>query len=453
MEINRRQFLSACGSAFLINGLQLGFSRQAMAASSSKPHTLIYVFLRGGIDGLNLIVPTDGEARANYEKYRDYGKSGSIALPRAGATNGPLALADNWGINPNAAELRDIWQDKNLAVIHTTGMLAGENTRSHFDAQKFIEHGTVANTNTQPLTGWLARYLNGLNGLDNFSVPAFSANSTTANSLSGFSRPIALDSFDGFSPVYYARTIYPHDETFFEKSYLQTLTDVYKGSSEMDNAMQVAQELINTVREQDFDNITPPSGANYPKDGNGRLKAISKDFHRVAQMIRAGGDLGLQTATVDVGGWDTHENQHSAYYSYDDRLAELSAAIGAFYNEMAATGHGKDYTMVIQSEFGRRVRQNGNKGTDHGTGNVMMVIGDKVNGGRFYGQAPTLAESTLFGREDVPAYTDYRKVLREVLGVGLNVSNNDLATIFPGYSDTSMLRFMKSPILFTDGFE
>lgn len=447
MTISRRTFLGGCASVCFLNGVQLSVSRQAWA-NTGEPHTLIYVFLRGGIDGLNFVCPTEGEARGHYEGYRK-----NIAVPRIGATNGALSLANGWGFNPSAASLKEVWQDKNLAIIHACGMPEGFSTRSHFDAQKYLERGITANASTSTVTGWLGRYLNGV-PTDNDILPAVSSGMSGTESLVGFLDSVSVNSLEGFDPVSGANE--------FRKNYYRMIANTYRGSDALDLSVNASLELVKTLSSIDPDAYAAPKDVKYPAYDNGRLKGISNDFRRVAKLLRTNPDLGVHAATINVGGWDTHNRQgDDGQGGYGAKLKDLADAVSAFYQEMEVVGLGKRYTMIIQSEFGRRVRENEDKGTDHGTGNPLFVIGDKVKGGKLYGRAPTLRSSELFQSEDVPVTTDYRKVIREILGKGLKVDTAGLAKILPNYRDRAVLNLMNGKIvegqqdgvIFSDGFE
>lgn len=446
MTINRRTFLGGCASVCFLNGVQLSISRQAWA-NTSESHTLIYVFLRGGIDGLNFICPTEGETRGLYEDYRK-----NIAVPRIGTTNGALVLADGWGVNPSASSLREIWQDKNLAIIHACGMPAGFSTRSHFDAQKYLERGITANAPTNTITGWLGRYLNGV-PTDSDILPAVSSGISGAESLIGFENSASVNSLEGFHPI---------SDKYFRENYTKMIGKMYSGREALDLSVDASLELVKTLSSIDPRQYDAPKNVKYPAYSDGRLKGISNDFRRVAKLLRVNPDLGVHAATINVGGWDTHNRQGDAGQGgYGSKLKDLADAVSAFYQEMEAVNLGSRYTMIIQSEFGRRVRENADRGTDHGTGNPLLVIGDKIKGGKFYGSAPTLRSSELFQSEDVPVTTDYRKVIREILGKGFSVNTTDLAKILPDYNDRDLLNLLdgdiaegkKEGVIFSDGFE
>lgn len=438
MGINRRKFLGACASACLINGVQLSLSKEAFAAGK-KTHTLIYIFLSGGMDGLSFVCPIDGNLRDNYDRYRRV-----IAVPEVGKKNGALKLGQEkeWGINPHAESIQSLWNNKKLAIIHATGMDAGHSTRSHFESQRLIETGSVFNS-TKLFTGWMKRYLDTLNLSSDVIVPAVSAGLSQMISLSGFRDGFAVQDLPSYNAIQYGKRE-------FEHNFLEALKGIYaSGDKQLERNVRNALDFLDGPV-QNISGIAPPSGL-YPTHREGLL--FGKKFRTIAQIMRSKEPLGLQAATLDLGNWDTHRNQGTTHGLFANKLKSLCQCISAFTKEMEMSGHGKDYTIIVQSEFGRRVRENANQGCDHGTGNMMMIIGDKVRGGKFYGDAPELTDDTLFESQDIATTTDYRQVISEVLRHGCNVSGENLSGIFPGYDGGKPLNFMKSSIVFSDSFE
>lgn len=442
MNLSRRHFMGGCAALGLSAGAQFSWLPKAHAGTSSAQHTLIYVFLRGGLDGLNLVCPTSGVARTNYENYRP-----TIAVPKVGETDGALALADGWGLNPRASGFHDLWQQGKLAIVHATGMPAGFSTRSHFDAQRFIEHGSVAQLPSMPVDGWMARYLEGTTSVTGAFLPAVSTTGSPVASLAGFPQTASIGSIDNFHAV---------GEKGLRDDYLALLQGIHAGQNGLlPQAVLNAKGLIQKLGEVS-DELTPH--ADYPKYDNGRLRRTSQNFHDITRFMKNGPvNFGLHAVAVNIGGWDTHRSQGAdGGGGYGNRVAEFTGAIAAFFKEAATHGFANQFTIIVQSEFGRRVKENADRGTDHGTGNPMFVLGNNIRGGKFYGTAPTLNSNELFQREDVPVTTDYRQVLAEVLANGLGIGERRLGEVFPNYTQPAELNLVRNKVvevLFASGFE
>lgn len=463
MHISRRTFMGGCAGLGVASGMQLAWAPEAKAAGNQ--HLIIYLFLRGGMDGLNFVCPISGATRANYEGHRPY-----IQIPLPGQTNGAIALADGWGLNPRACVRLDgsgnkqyngafkkLWDDGDLAIVHGTGMPPGYSTRSHFDAQEHIERGITENSPTNPFDGWLARYLESQNIPASALIPAVSTDGRPVDSLSGFLRTSAVDSLDDFHWLSNDGLRNP-DDTSMREHFLTMMKSVYSNTDPLGKAALHANEMIDVVDAavKADSGLTPHAG--YPRNSRDDLLSLGSDLHDITRLLHSSLDFGLRVATINVGGWDTHRQQEYQYAgNFGGKVETLTRSIAAFVAETKALGMGDRYTMIVQSEFGRRVRENADRGTDHGTGNVMFVIGQNVRGGQFYGTAPSLRSGELFGGEDVPVTTDYRHVIGEVLQDKANVTPAALSGILPGYSvPQRMGLFQDEPPLgtiFTSGFE
>ncbi len=430
----RRSFLKGCGGAALAScaGVTLLYSEDALAANTYD--TVVHLFLRGGWDGLNFVMPTTGASRIHYEQARP-----QLAIAASGAYGAlPLTLADGsstgFGMHPSATGLHDLWNDKYLAIVHSCG-LATVVTRSHFDAQLYLDLGTPGSRVSS--TGWLSRAWNFHPGKVGTGavVPVLGVANTQPASLMGSTAALTMGSPSDFQlnagawQWQMARSGSPTGL----RGVNETLSDLWAGTSTLESAGQRANGSLNTIATQAFGAL--PS--DWPNNG------FSQQLWTIAQSIRL--NLGLRYATLDLGGWDTHEGQGSAgagYHYYQNKIAELSSGLHAFFNALQASGHMSRTTVIVQSEFGRRVRENANAGTDHGYGNPMLVLGGTVNGRRFYGKWLGLKPEVLspyYG--DVPVTTDYRRVLSEVLI--RRMKNPKLGSVFPGYSGYSPLGVMK----------
>jgi uncharacterized protein (DUF1501 family) len=429
MKIDRREFLKGCCATAAVGaaGPTLLFSEDAQAAANAYD-TVVVVFLRGGIDGLNLVPPISGNDRTFYEEARP-----SLNIAATGTYGAlPLTLANGtqtgFGLHPSATGLRDIWDAGKLAIVHSCG-LANVVTRSHFDAQLYLDLGTPGSQNSG--TGWLTRAWQAQNG-GNPTMPLLAVANRQPTNLLGSTQSLAMPSPSDFALNAGAwqwqqfRSGMPAGTRGVNES----LATLWNGLTGAEVAGRRADSALQMVATQPYTSTLP---ANWP------TTTFARQLWTVAQSIRF--DLGLRYATLDLGGWDTHDGQGTAgsgYNYYQNKIAELSQALTAFYNELNATGEMSRVTVIVQSEFGRRVRQNGSGGTDHGYGNPLLVLGGPVNGRRLYGQWLGLAPETLspyFG--DIPVTTDYRRVFSEMLIRRLG--NNKLGSIFPGYTGYSPL--------------
>jgi uncharacterized protein (DUF1501 family) len=365
--------------------------------------TLVFLLLRGGMDGLNLVAPsTDSNLQA--------ARPSTLYPTNNGSTPG-LALAngltsDDWRLHANASGLKALYDAGQLAFIHAAGIPAS--SRSHFQMQAFLEHGVIDQLSLNSANGWIARY--GLaTGLGNGEFALLSSDDATPASLSGASLAVSMPDPKQFTAGSDARTAF--------------LTTSYGGAQGvLGSSGQTALKAVT-----DFKTIsagfTPPPAGTYGTD------SLSKALSVVAEVIKL--NAGLQVAEAEFSAWDTHVNQQPRFAA---SVTTLNAGITSFMKDMNAAG--KKVTMVVMSEFGRRVKSNASGGTDHGHGNVMMVIGNGgVKGGRIYGQWPGLAPAVL-DLGDVPVTTDYRAVLSEVI----TKTRGDLpATLFPGFTPISSL--------------
>jgi uncharacterized protein (DUF1501 family) len=422
IKISRRAFLKSSAASGLALGLAPS-TRMAFAAPDAKGYdTLVVVFLRGGMDGLTLFSPGANHAdRGHYEAARQ-----TTRVPLSGENAGLPVSNDTWRFHPRATHLRDLYVQGRLAMVLGAGMPAPV-SRSHFDAQANMEVG-MAGQGTG--TGWLTRVLasSGLPG--SVLIPAISAGSLTATSLLGSTEAITMDDGADFrldTAAWNWNSVdnYGGDVPPGFRGFVETLPDFWAGSGTLLRAGQQTLDALDVIRPIGFDDYVPANGANYGNSGFGA------QLRMIAQLIKR--DVGLRIVAIDIGGWDTHNGQN---YYFGEQTAQLSQALGAFHTDLAGAG-ANDYaartTVVAMSEFGRRVNENADGGTDHGYGNVMFALGGSVNGGTTYGEFPGLAGDQLFEGADVDVTTDYRRVLSEALIRRLG--NPNVYHAFPGYSD------------------
>lgn len=426
LHIDRREFLKgACATAAVgTAGPGLLFSSEAQAAVNSYD-TVVLVFLRGGMDGLNLVPPISGNDRTFYEEARP-----TLNIAASGTYGAlPLTLADStatgFGLHPSAVGLKGLWDAGKLAIIHSCGM-PNIVTRSHFDAQLFLDLGTPGQQSVG--TGWLTRAWNTQPGITaNPTLPLVAINSRQPANLLGSTQALSMP-----SPTDFALNSGAWQWQQFRsgmpagtKGLNETLASMWAGQTGVEIGGQRADTALRVIGQQAYTSTLP---AGWPTTN------FARQLWTVAQSIRF--NLGLRFATLDLGSWDTHNGQGTAgsgYHYYQNKIVELSEALTAFYNDLNAGGEAARVTVIVQSEFGRRVRQNGSGGTDHGYGNPMLVLGGPVNGRRFYGQWLGLDPQVLspyFG--DVPVTTDFRRVFSELLI--RRMGNNRLGNVFPGYT-------------------
>lgn len=412
MSVSRREFLMGCSAAIAAMAAgkvgQLVFADPAYAAGSDE--IVVVVFLRGGCDGLSLLSPYDDGV---YRQAR-----GELALPVSGA-NAALRIdprnatygTSSFGLNAKMPHLKELYDGGRLALVHACGL--DDDTRSHFDAMDYIERGTPGNKTTG--SGWLTRHLQTI-GTPATLLPVVSAGGASPASLLNYGGTVAINSPRTFG----LNTGWRYNRKEENYPMLKVLDSFYPGSglNPLDKAGRRALDTIKTLRGASA--YTPRPGITYPAGSFGEAMAT------VAQLVKM--EQGLRVATVDLGGWDTHENQAwvdgTGYLP--DRLGILSQGLYALNNDLI--DYAGRLTVVVMSEFGRRLGRNASNGTDHGHGNVMMLLGGNVNGGKVYGQWPGL--QNLDQGQDLRITTDFRSVLGEVLYRRLG--NPNLGAIFPG---------------------
>jgi uncharacterized protein (DUF1501 family) len=404
-KFTRRNFLQGCSAAIAgLAGARL--TNVAFAQPGSPTDTLVVVFLRGGWDALNVVPPREGDDRGYYEKARPDIKITDL-----------LPLNDQFGMHPALAPLHGLYQAGKMAVIHAVGL--NYDTRSHFDAMEYIELGTPGSKSTT--SGWITRYLQGT-GVSSI-LPALST-SGAPSSLLNFVPTVNLNDPGDFSQ-------WGNDLVASQQN---ALRQMYSGETLLHRAgLRTLDSLgiVSPLVEQEYQ---PSNGASYNDD------EISQQLKTVARMLKL--DTGLRVATVDYGGWDTHEYETDGNGGYiADQLGRLASALSNFYLDLDS-GYTDRLSVVVISEFGRRLVQNEDYGTDHGHGNVMFTLGGGVNGGQVYGAWPGLHNDQLYDHADLAITTDYRQVLSELLARRLG--NADVASIFPGYVPTGEMGIYRS---------
>jgi uncharacterized protein (DUF1501 family) len=403
--MERRVFVRSGALALVTLGLSPRFLRRtAFGMTAPKGKTLIVLFQRGAADALNVVVP-HGEAAY-------YGLRPSIGIPRParGVQNAAVDLDGFFGFHPALAPFKPLYDRGILGAIHAVG--SPSSTRSHFDAQDFMESGTPDDKNTPD--GWLNRYLATRGTCEACKPTPFRAVALapqTPRILEGPSATVAMNSLDEFT----VRAT-GNDVERLEALYRTGSADLVHGTgSEM-------FEAVKMLKAANVGKYTPDGGADYPKSQFGtRLKQI-------AQLIKM--DLGVEIAFADVGGWDTHVNQGGATGQLAGRLDDFARSIAALVADLG--DRMGDVTIVTMSEFGRTAKENGNGGTDHGHAGTMFVVGGDVVGGTVHGRWPGLRPEQLNEGRDLALTTDFRAVFSEVAARHLGAARLD--AIFPGYS-------------------
>ena len=391
--MNRREFLFAAASATAALPA-LSFSGKLFATPTNAPRFLL-VFLRGGYDCNNLLVPHSSDF------YYESRPTLAIARPDAGNPNSAIALDANWGLNP---VLRDsiypLWQRKQIAFVPFAG--TDDLSRSHFETQNNNERGEPAGQDSNFRSGFLARLSGQLTG-----VPAIAFTNNLPLSFQGSARDIPNISLKGDT------------KARFNARQSAILSDMYKGTS-LASATADGLALPNTVSEDLRNEMVKASG------GAPSAHNFAAETQRIATLMRDQYRLGF----VDVGGWDTHVNQGSVTGGLANNLRNLGEGLAAYANALGDEWN--NTTVVVVSEFGRTFRENGDKGTDHGHGTVHWVLGGKVNGGRIAGEQVAVNQKSLLQNRDYPVLNNYRDVLGGLLKQNWGLSHAQLETVFPG---------------------
>jgi len=399
--ITRRAFVRGGGLALVSLGVDPVFLDRAAYAlnrtGGTGGKTLVCLFQRGAVDGLNMIVP-HGDAAYYRERPR-------IAIPRSALVD----LDGHFGLHPGLAGLGPFWEGGSLAVVHAVG--SPDSTRSHFDAQDYMESGTPGLKSTPD--GWANRYCRHAREHSETPFRAVAFGPQLPRILAGASPALAIDDLRTFGLQTARREGNDKLTRAFEALYQGSATGLLATSS------AEGFDAIQRLRQADPTRHRPANGAEYPR---GRL---GQHLTQVAQLIKA--ELGLQIAFVDVGGWDTHVNQGAEQGQLSARLTELGAALAGFATDLGERM--RDVVVLTMSEFGRTVRENGTSGTDHGHATAMLVLGGGVKGGRVVGRWPGLDPSARFEGRDLAVTTDFRDLFAEVLTRHLGQA--DLSAIFP----------------------
>ncbi len=382
MEVTRRQFLKSSGIA--IAGMATGPAFVLRAAARRDQPVIIAIFQRGAADGVSMVIPIGDSAYAPARP--------QIAIQDA------VDLDGFFGLHPSLDGLKPIFDQRHLAIIHAVGSPNG--TRSHFDAQDYMESGTPGMKSTSD--GWLNRYMKAASEKDGTPFRAVAISPTLPRSMMGSQPALAMQRIDDFGIR--AGRATPEVEDLFAGLYKDTF------------------DAVKLLRNSNPQRYSPVAGVDYPRTPYGQA------LLQVAQLIKS--EIGLEIAFVDIGGWDTHANQGSSRGQLANQLKNFGDGIAALYHDLG--DRMRDIVIVTMTEFGRAIRQNGSAGTDHGHGSCSFVLGGPVKGGAVYGRWPGLAPEQLFEGRDLAVTTDFRDVFSEILTKHMRLQRPQ--NVFPGFS-------------------
>jgi uncharacterized protein (DUF1501 family) len=413
MSISRRYFLKSTGLSLFGAGVVPSFLHRAAFAAEQpgRRKILVAIFQRGAADGLNIVVPF-GER--DYHALRP-----TIAIPEPSQSSdaglSAIDLDGFFGLHPSLAALKPLFDARQLAIIHAAG--SPDSTRSHFDAQDYMESATPGVKSTPD--GWLNRFLQGTPHTDATPFRAVAFAASTPRTMMGSAPCLCTQDLQGFhfagNPAHPAPGV-QLAASAFEEMYASTSDRLLSSTA------HETFEAISTLQHIQIGEYQPAKGAEYPRG------PLGKSLQQIAQLIKS--DAGLEIAFAEVGGWDNHVNEGGVTGQLAARLKDFGDSLAAFHTDMG--DRMADITVLTMSEFGRTARENGNRGTDHGHANAMFALGGPVKGGKVYGEWPGLKDHQLHEGRDLALTTDFRDIFAEVAMRHLGV--RDANGIFPGYS-------------------
>jgi uncharacterized protein (DUF1501 family) len=408
--MNRRDFLkaAAASSMYSVFPYLQGWTYSGSTKSADK--RLIVILLRGGMDGLNVVVP--------YGDPNYYALRPSIAVPKPGNELGVIDLDGHFGLHPALDPLMPFWKDKSLAFIHASG--SPDPTRSHFDAQDYMESGIPGQK--MGTTGWLNRLVEQLPSKHSH-LQALSFGPILPKIFSGPAEVATVSKPGGNNKLVLDRPVFGK---LFAQMYEGRNDAVGKAFCEGMEAHKAINEALAApeASQQDVEQMIANRGAPMPK-------ALSSFGKQLAGLVHK--DQTIQVAFMDFGGWDTHVNQGNGKGQLANHLTPLGKGLADLVADLG--GLFKDTVIVVMSEFGRTAKENGNGGTDHGHGNVMFLLGGDINGGKVCGRWTGLAANDLHENRDLPTTTDFRSVLSYVLRNQVEVADTSIQKIFPNFKD------------------
>ncbi len=408
--MDRRFFLKSSGIALASFGaatMSPSFLTRTLAQTgkTGRKRILITIFQRGAMDGLNAVVPYGEQA------YYDLRPSIAVPRPKTGDATTAIDLDGFFGLNPALSSFKPLYDSGQLAVIHAAG--SPDNTRSHFDAQDYMEAGTPGVKSTTD--GWLNRYLqtNAEAKASPFRAVAMGAN--MPRTMQGKAPAIAMNSINEFAIRAGNGEMGQTLQGGFEAMYAQTVNDALRGTGkETFEAVKMLKQ-VNPGQYKSAPDVVYPRGQ------------FGDRLRQVAQLVKS--DIGLEVAFTDIGGWDTHANEGAGQGQLANRLTEFAGGIAALYADLK--DRADEVLILTMTEFGRTAKENGNRGTDHGHGSAMFLLGGSVKGGKVYGKWPGMKTNELYEARDLAVTTDFRDVFAELAKNHLGATN--LNAIFPGF--------------------
>jgi uncharacterized protein (DUF1501 family) len=426
--ITRRAFLASGGLAVValgVGGTPLFLTRAAAevqrandkSGTGKRRKVLVTIFQRGAMDGLMAVTPFTDPNLATVRP--------RLTMKVGADKDQLLDLDGRFGLHPSLGALSGLYKEQRLAIVH--GMGSPNTTRSHFDAQDYMETGTPDRKGTPD--GWLNRAAK-LTTDKAHDTPfrAVAMTSAMPRSLYGDTPALAVARLDDFGVKVGGKTmaspangsIAASSGKGFESLYEQTSQKILQGAG------QESFDAVKILSAANLDSYKPAVGVVYP------ASPLGESLRQIAQLIKA--DVGLEIAFAESGGWDTHVQQGTAGGAFARRAQDLAQAIDAFWRDIAP--HHDDVVLMTMTEFGRTVRENGSGGTDHGRASCLFVLGNHVDGGKVHGTVPLLVPENLTDGRDVPVTTDFRSIFAEVAEKHLSISN--MATLFPGWTGAAM---------------
>jgi uncharacterized protein (DUF1501 family) len=401
--MTRRAILKSGACALAAVAAPPRFLIRTAQGAERRGKVLVAIFQRGAVDGLSMVAPHGDPAYARARA------SIALAPPRRGDAATALDLDGFFALHPSLGPLKPLWDARTLAVVHACG--SPDTTRSHFDAQDYMESGTPGVKSTPD--GWLGRTAAALPPSSASPFRSVALASRLPRSLRGDAGALAMSSLDRFDVRAAQPAVARRD---FESLYAEGVQDLLHGTG------RETFEAVKLLKSAGAARLSPANGADYPRGRFGDA------LRQIAQLVRA--DVGLQIAFAEVEGWDTHVGQGAEQGQLSNRLRELGAALAAFAQDL---GDGmSDVVVLTMSEFGRTVAENGNRGTDHGHATAMLALGGGIRGGRVYGRWPGVAPEQRFEGRDLAVTTDFRALFHEIATRHLALPAT--APLFPGWS-------------------
>lgn len=407
IKFSRRYFMKQGSIALVGLSTVPAFLQRAIAANpTARGKQLVVLFQRGAADGLNIVVPF-GEP--NYYRLRP---TIAIAPPKRGGSDSVLDLDGFFGLHPSLAPLVPFYKMNQLAIVHAAG--SPDPTRSHFDAQDYMESGTPGVKVTED--GWLDRAIGTIPEQNASPFRAVAIGPNLPRMLRGSTGAIALPDLKQFKVQPQSAAMNNVVQGGFEAMYAQSVDSALHGTG------TETFEAIDMLRKIDIAKFPPDNGADYPKS------PLGQKMQQIGVMLKA--SIGVEVLFVDCGGWDNHVNEGGSQGQLSNLLKDLGQSLAAFHQDMG--DRMENVVVVTMSEFGRTAKENGNRGTDHGHANCMFVMGGDVKGGKVYGKWPGLDDHQLNEGRDLALTSDFRSVVSEILARHMGV--RDLAPVFPGFT-------------------